>query len=62
MKKRHRKLKNGSSWFAAGNISIRLLKTDEGVVCTMYPKGENEYPLTACDALYEESMERRTTA
>jgi hypothetical protein len=43
------------TWITIGNISVHLVRTDEGVVCDMYPLGrEMNHPITSTYAFFTE--------
>lgn len=43
-------------WLTLNNISVRVYKTDEGVVCDMYPAGrELEDEIASTYALFSEA-------
>lgn len=53
-------LVEGRAWFTIGNISVRLTRTDEGVVCDMYPlNNETSDSVASCYAFHSE-MEEET--
>jgi hypothetical protein len=47
-------------WITAGSISIRVYRTDEGVICDMYSKGmyphdPDEAHLASCGVTFSEA-------
>lgn len=49
-------LMEGGAWFTVDNISVRLSKTDEGVVCDMYPVDREEgSPLATAYAFFADA-------
>jgi len=45
-------LEDGCAWFEVENISIRIHKTDEGVVVDLYPKGREDEDAVASTYMY----------
>jgi len=51
-------LKQGGVWITTGNISVHIIKTDEGVICDMYGLNrELDNPVACTWALFSEAEE-----
>ncbi len=56
-------LRDGAAWFTVGGFSVRLAKTDEGVVCDVYAEGvEDGDPIASCYAFDSEVEEAKEEA
>ena len=47
-------------WATVGNISVRIVRSDEGVICDMYTKGVEDLDdshLSGCYAFFSEALE-----
>lgn len=50
---------NDVLWVTVGNISVRIVRSDEGAVCDMYTKGVEDLDdahLSGCYAFFDESV------
>jgi len=50
-------LVNGAGWFTVGKFSIRIYKTDEGVVADIYPLGQEHEAIAGTYAFDDEIEE-----
>lgn len=49
-------LEDESVWITVNNISVHIIKTDEGVVADLYPLGkEDENPMTSTWLMFAEA-------
>lgn len=54
-------LKDGSAWFTVGKASVKVQKTDEGVVADIYPLGKEDGEALASAYVFDTELDEAAT-